>query len=253
MPVIISAIFMHVANFFLRNFLFCIRLQPINNVEIVSGEQQRDSATDTHVSILPQTPVSSRPPGNLELSSLCYIVSPCWLSILNIAVCGGGGLVAKLCPTLAICGLQPAGLLCPWNSPGKNTGVGCRALLQGIFSTQGSNPGLLHCRQILYRLSYEGQQCVHVAKILPSQLLLCLYFVVIRLCQSVKSMVRHYRSYAGLGDVRSCSSSAGCGLEPLLSFLPVSLCSHLLSLFAFFLFPSLFLTVDCHQIQYLLQ
>ena len=38
MPVINSAILMHVADFFLRNFLFCIRLQPINNVEIVSGE-----------------------------------------------------------------------------------------------------------------------------------------------------------------------------------------------------------------------
>ena len=44
-------------------------------------------------------------------------------------------------------GLQPARLLCPWNSPGKNTGVGSHSLLQGIFSTQGSNPGLLHCRQ----------------------------------------------------------------------------------------------------------
>ena len=42
----------------------------------------------------------------------------------------------------------PARLLCPWNSPGKNTVLGCHFLLQGIFSTQGSNPGLLHCRQI---------------------------------------------------------------------------------------------------------
>ena len=40
--------------------------------------------------------------------------------------------------------------------PGKNTGMGCRFLLQGIFLSQGSNPGLLHCRQILYQLSYEG-------------------------------------------------------------------------------------------------
>ena len=40
-------------------------------------------------------------------------------------------------------GLQPARLLCPWDSPGKNTGVGCRALLQGTFPTQGSNPHLL--------------------------------------------------------------------------------------------------------------
>ena len=42
------------------------------------------------------------------------------------------------------------------NSPGKNTGVGCHALLQGIFQTQGSNPGLLHCRQILYHFSHQG-------------------------------------------------------------------------------------------------
>ena len=42
------------------------------------------------------------------------------------------------------------------DSPGKNTGVGCHALLQGIFPTQGSNPGLPHCRQILYQLSRKG-------------------------------------------------------------------------------------------------
>ena len=40
-------------------------------------------------------------------------------------------------------GLQPARVLCPWDSPGKNTGVGCQALLQGIFLTQGSNLRLL--------------------------------------------------------------------------------------------------------------
>ena len=42
------------------------------------------------------------------------------------------------------------------NSPGKHTGVGCPALPQGIFPTQGSNPGFLHCRQILYCLSHQG-------------------------------------------------------------------------------------------------
>ena len=42
------------------------------------------------------------------------------------------------------------------DSPGKNTGVGCHDLLQGIFPTQGSNPGLSHCRRILYQLSYQG-------------------------------------------------------------------------------------------------
>ena len=43
-------------------------------------------------------------------------------------------------------GLQPPRLLCPWDSPGKNTGVGCHALLRGIFLTQGSNLNLPHCR-----------------------------------------------------------------------------------------------------------
>ena len=53
-------------------------------------------------------------------------------------------------------GLQPARFLCPWNSSGANSGVGSCSLLQGIFPTQGSNPGLLHCRQILYHPSYQG-------------------------------------------------------------------------------------------------
>ena len=52
--------------------------------------------------------------------------------------------------------LQPCGLYSPWNSPGQNTGVGSLSLLQRIFPTQGSNPGLPHCRQILYQLSDKG-------------------------------------------------------------------------------------------------
>ena len=51
--------------------------------------------------------------------------------------------------------LQPRGLYSPWNSPGQITGVGSHSLLQGIFPTQGSNPSLLHCRQILYQLSHQ--------------------------------------------------------------------------------------------------
>ena len=51
----------------------------------------------------------------------------------------------------------PASLLCPWDFPGKNTRVGCHFLLQGIFLTQGSNLGLLLCRQILYHLSHQGR------------------------------------------------------------------------------------------------
>ena len=52
--------------------------------------------------------------------------------------------------------LQLHGLYSPWDSPGQNTGVGTLSLLLGIFRTQGSNPGLPHCRQILYKLSHKG-------------------------------------------------------------------------------------------------
>ena len=51
--------------------------------------------------------------------------------------------------------LQPHGLYSPWNSLGQNTGVGSLSLLQGIFPTQGLNPGLPRCRQILYQLSHK--------------------------------------------------------------------------------------------------
>ena len=72
-------------------------------------------------------------------------------------------------------GLQPTRLLCPWDSPGKGTGVGCHFLLQGIFQTRGLNLGLLHCRRILYhyvppeewleRLSKCTRQCLRVVGI----------------------------------------------------------------------------------------
>ena len=57
--------------------------------------------------------------------------------------------VARSCPT------QPHGLYGPWNSSGQNIGVGSFSLLQGIFPTQGSNPGLPHCRWTLYQLSHK--------------------------------------------------------------------------------------------------
>ena len=58
--------------------------------------------------------------------------------------------------SLSLHGLQPARLLCPWNSPGQNTAVGCHSLLQKIFLTQGLKPGPLSYRQNLYHLSHEG-------------------------------------------------------------------------------------------------
>ena len=62
-------------------------------------------------------------------------------------------------------GLQPARLLCPWDFPGKDSRVVCHFRPQGIFLTQGSNPCLLFCRQVLYILSYQGR---HTTKGLES-------------------------------------------------------------------------------------
>ena len=66
----------------------------------------------------------------LQKRVILAVVSACILSLQS-------------CPTLRPLGLWPARLLCPWDSSGKNTGVGCRFLLQGIFQTQGSNMCLL--------------------------------------------------------------------------------------------------------------
>ena len=66
-------------------------------------------------------------------------------------------LVTQSCPILCDpmhCSLPGASVL---GAPhGQNTGVGCHSLLQGIFLTEGLNPGLLYCRWMLYQLSYEG-------------------------------------------------------------------------------------------------
>ena len=61
-------------------------------------------------------------------------------------------------------GLQATSLLCSWNSPGKNTGVGCHFLLQGIFLTHKFNPALPHCRQSLYHLSHHGNHFLLIIK-----------------------------------------------------------------------------------------
>ena len=67
----------------------------------------------------------------------CYILQLCYNIIILCCCC----LVAKLYPTLLQPHeLQPTRLFCPWDSPGKNTGMSCHFHLQGIFSTQGSKP-----------------------------------------------------------------------------------------------------------------
>ena len=100
--------------------------------------------------------------------------------------------VAQLCPTLC----NPMDYNSPWNSPGQNTGVDSLSLLQGIFPTQGSNPGLPHSRRILYQLSHVKRiirfffpPCFNV---LPwavswSSYSLALYFLMLLFSHSVLS------------------------------------------------------------------
>ena len=75
--------------------------------------------------------------------------------------------IAQSCPTLCNrmdCSLP--GFSHPWGFPGESTGVGFHFLLQGIFLTQGSIPGLLHCRQMLYPLSLQGSHTCFKAHII---------------------------------------------------------------------------------------
>ena len=85
------------------------------------------------------------------------------------------------------CRLQPARLLCPWDFLGKNSGVGCHFLLQGIFLTRGLNLGLLHCRQSLYPLSH--QRFIH-------NTCLCLMFscLLINCLHSLPNKFQEYQS-----------------------------------------------------------
>ena len=72
---------------------------------------------------------------------------------------GGGGLVAKSCPTLSTLWTAASRLLCPRDFLGKNTGVGCHSLLWGISQrTRDQTQISLHCRQILYHLSHQGSR-----------------------------------------------------------------------------------------------
>ena len=78
---------------------------------------------------------------------LCYIVIQSFLTLCTPMDC------------------SPLGSSVHGDSPGENIGVGCHALLQGIFPTQGLNPGLPHCRWILHRLSHQGSPCQGIADI----------------------------------------------------------------------------------------
>ena len=88
-----------------------------------------------------------------------------WNPVKILAHCAV--LSVQSCPTLCDpMDCSPPSFSVHEDSPGKNTGAGCHALLWGIFPTQGSNPGLLHCRWILYHLSHQGWDQSNVFSIL---------------------------------------------------------------------------------------
>ena len=112
-----------------------------------------------------------------------------------MCVCAHAKLIQS-CP--AVCNpmdYSPPGSFVHGDSPGKNTGVGCPALLHGIFLTQGWNPGLLHCRQNLYPLSHQGTWINFVGIQFPAELQRhCLLSSSIRL---LESLVFHCRFPSG--------------------------------------------------------
>ena len=93
-------------------------------------------------------------------------INPRWVSVRKTPFSGESDSRPIVSDSLQPHGLWQARLPCPWNSPGKNTGVSSHFLLQGIFPTQGSNLGLLHYRQILNHLCDQGspQSVVFVLK-----------------------------------------------------------------------------------------
>ena len=119
--------------------------------------------------------------------------------------------------------LWPRGLYSPWNSLGQNTGMGSLSLLQGFFPTQGSSPGLTHCRWIIYKLSHKGSSSYVRGKSKRSLPTL--------VSKSYKSPGRDRNVWLGwkadwfwLKGNRLCF--AQCGLKPLLKVVVVELLSH---------------------------
>ena len=109
-------------------------------------------------------------------------------------------------------GLQPTRLLHPWDFPGKNTGMGCHFLLQGIFLTQGLNLGLLHCRQTLYCLSHqENHQVFWREQYNPLALLLLknYFLTTLRSMQDLSSLIRDENCFPCSGSTVSTAGPPG--------------------------------------------
>ena len=126
--------------------------------------------------------------------------------------------------------LRPHRLYSPWDSPGQNIGIGSLSLLQGTFPTQGSNPGLPHCRRILYQLSHKG------------------IYTKIYMCVLVSLIISHSLQLHGLWPAmflclwNSLGKNTGVGSHSLLQRIFLTQGSN----------PHLLCLLHCRQILYLL-
>ena len=123
----------------------------------------------------------------MELVILAFIKLKKYID--TSAVCSVLCLDIQSCPTFCHpVDCSPPGFSNHEDSPGKNTGVGCHALLQGTFPTQGSNPDLPHCRWILYHLSYQESpyryigDFISIHNVQPPFPKVTLYFFFLLLC-----------------------------------------------------------------------
>ena len=102
---------------------------------------------------------------HMDCSPPCSWVYGIFLGMSTGIGCHCLCLVTQSCPILYNpMDCSPPGPSVLEDSPGKNTGVGCHALLRAIFPTQELNPGLLHCRRILYLLSHQGSQAISYSR-----------------------------------------------------------------------------------------
>ena len=112
--------------------------------------------------------------------------SPCTCVCIHICmyvyICWNASAVSGESCSVVSDSLWPHGLYSPRNSPGQNTGVGRLSLLQRTFLNQELNQGLLHCRQILYQLSYEGSICSKYT-FMPICVNICVYTCVLSGCE----------------------------------------------------------------------
>ena len=144
-------------------------------------------------------------------------------------------------------GLKPTRLLHPWNFSGKNTGLGCHFLLQGIFMIQGLNPGLLHCRQMLYCLSHQtstGKECKKkkkkcICRIPETNTTLTIKYVVVQLTSRVWLFAIPWT----VAHQASWSFTTYQSLLKLMSIELVMPCNHLIRHWPLLLPPSVFCSI----------